>query len=154
VSSFLSTLVSAEQCFTFRKRQRLFFNILLGSIVIGEGCAPPREPVSWLHWVDPWKLPTAQHCRVFTLLHISDLHVDMNEGAMRRLTELLPNLEYDACVMTGDYRGATFGVFDVAPEGMLRLRSCLRGPVYGVLGNHDTIRMGANLSHVVTTASI
>jgi hypothetical protein len=28
----------------------------------------------------------------FTLLHISDLHVDMNEGAMRRLTELLPDL--------------------------------------------------------------
>jgi uncharacterized protein len=77
----------------------------------------------------------------FTLLHISDLHVDMNEGAMRRLTELLPDLEYDACVMTGDYRGATFGVFDVALEGMRRLRSCLREPVYGILGNHDTIRM-------------
>lgn len=43
--------------------------------------------------------------------------------------------------MTGDYRGATFGVFDAALEGMLRLRSCLREPVYGVLGNHDTIRM-------------
>ena len=77
----------------------------------------------------------------FTLLHISDLHVDMNETAIRRLTELLPDLEYDACVMTGDYRGATFGVFDAALEGMLQLRSCLRGPVYGVLGNHDTIRM-------------
>jgi predicted MPP superfamily phosphohydrolase len=77
----------------------------------------------------------------FTLLHISDLHVDMNEGAIRRLTELLPDLEYDACVMTGDYRGPTFGAFDVALEGMVRLRSCLRGSVYGVLGNHDTIRM-------------
>jgi hypothetical protein len=43
--------------------------------------------------------------------------------------------------MTGDYRGATFGVFDAALEGLLRLRSCLRGLVYGVLGNHDTIRM-------------
>src|SRR5262249_34742285 len=39
----------------------------------------------------------------FTLLHISDLHVDMNEGAMRRLTELLPDLTYDVCVLTGDY---------------------------------------------------
>jgi uncharacterized protein len=28
----------------------------------------------------------------FILLHISDLHVDMNEGAMRRLTELVPVL--------------------------------------------------------------
>jgi uncharacterized protein len=43
----------------------------------------------------------------FTLLHISDLHVDMNEGAMRRLTELLPDLTYDVCVLTGDYRGAS-----------------------------------------------
>ena len=31
----------------------------------------------------------------FTLLQISDLHVDMNAGAMRRLEELLPGLEYD-----------------------------------------------------------
>ena len=45
----------------------------------------------------------------FTLLHISDLHVDLNEGAMRRLTELLPDLTYDVCVLTGDYRGAAFG---------------------------------------------
>src|SRR5438105_8425069 len=42
----------------------------------------------------------------FTVLHISDLHVDMNEGAMQRLTELLPDLTYDVCVLTGDYRGA------------------------------------------------
>jgi len=41
----------------------------------------------------------------FTLLHISDLHVDMNEGAMRRLTELMSNITYDVCVLTGDYRG-------------------------------------------------
>src|SRR5689334_17549546 len=33
----------------------------------------------------------------FTLLHISDLHADMNEGAMRCLEELLPSLEYDLC---------------------------------------------------------
>jgi hypothetical protein len=42
----------------------------------------------------------------FTLLHISDLHVDMNEGAMRRLTELLPDLTYDVCVLTGEKRTA------------------------------------------------
>jgi uncharacterized protein len=77
----------------------------------------------------------------FTLLHMSDLHVDMNEGAMRRLMELVPDLEYDMCVMTGDYRGATFGPFDAALEGMKRLRTRLREPVYAVLGNHDTIRM-------------
>jgi predicted MPP superfamily phosphohydrolase len=77
----------------------------------------------------------------FTLLHISDLHVDMNEGAMRRLMELLPGMTYDVCVLTGDYRGATFGPFDAALEGLAQVRAHLKGPVYGVLGNHDTIRM-------------
>ena len=84
----------------------------------------------------------------FTVLHISDLHVDMNEGAMRRLTELLPGLDYDLCVLTGDYRGATFGAFDAALEGLARVRSELRGQVYGVLGNHDTIRMVPGLEEM------
>ena len=77
----------------------------------------------------------------FTLLHISDLHVDMNQGAMHRLEALVPDLEYDVCVLTGDYRGATFGPFEAALAGLGRLRSRLRAPVFGVLGNHDTIRM-------------
>jgi predicted MPP superfamily phosphohydrolase len=84
----------------------------------------------------------------FTLLHISDLHVDMNEGAMRRLTELLPDLTYDVCVLTGDYRGATFGPFDAALDGLARVRSYLKDPVYGVLGNHDTIRMVPGLEEM------
>ena len=84
----------------------------------------------------------------FTVLHISDLHVDMNEGAMRRLTELLPGLDYDLCVLTGDYRGATFGAFDAVLEGLARVRSELRGQVYGVLGNHDTIRMVPGLEEM------
>jgi predicted MPP superfamily phosphohydrolase len=54
---------------------------------------------------------------------------------------LIPALEYDLCVLTGDYRGPTFGPFDGALAGMKRLRAGLREPLYGVLGNHDTIRM-------------
>ncbi len=77
----------------------------------------------------------------FTILHISDLHIDMNPGAMRRLIELLPGLAYDLCVLTGDYRGKTFGPFDATLEGMAQVREHLAEPVYGVLGNHDTIRM-------------
>ena len=84
----------------------------------------------------------------FTLLQISDLHVDMNEGAMRRLAELLPDLSCDVCVLTGDYRAATFGPFDDALEGVARIRSRLKAPVYGVLGNHDTIRMVPGLEEM------
>lgn len=77
----------------------------------------------------------------FVILHITDLHVDMNPGPMARLTELLPGLTYDICVLTGDYRGQTFGAFDAALNGLARVRPAIKGPVYGVLGNHDTIRM-------------
>ena len=83
-----------------------------------------------------------------TLLHISDLHVDMNEGAMRRLAELLPDINYDICVLTGDYRGATFGPYDAALDGLARIRAHLKGSVYGVLGNHDTIRMVPRLEEM------
>ena len=84
----------------------------------------------------------------FTLLHISDLHVDMSEGAMRRLVELLPEMRYDVCVLTGDYRGPTFGPVDAALEGLAALRSRLHDPIYGVLGNHDTIRMVPGLEEM------
>jgi predicted MPP superfamily phosphohydrolase len=85
----------------------------------------------------------------FTLLQISDLHVDGSEGAMLRLAELLPGLDYDVCVLTGDYRGPTFGPFDVALDGVKRLAAHLPGgPVYGVLGNHDTIRMVPGLEEI------
>ena len=77
----------------------------------------------------------------FTILHISDMHVDMNEGAMRHLIEVVHHLRYDICVLTGDFRGRTFGPFDVTLDGLARVRRHLTGPAYGVLGNHDTIRM-------------
>jgi predicted MPP superfamily phosphohydrolase len=77
----------------------------------------------------------------FTILHISDMHTDMNEVAMQRLCELVGEMRYDLCVLTGDYRGKTFGPFDAALDGVGRVRRHLRGPIYGVLGNHDTIQM-------------
>jgi uncharacterized protein len=77
----------------------------------------------------------------FTMLHISDLHADMNEGAMSRLAELVGGLRYDICVLTGDYRGRTFGPFEASLAAVSRLGAGLRAPTYGVLGNHDSIRM-------------
>ena len=77
----------------------------------------------------------------FTILHIRDMHVDMNPGAMRHLSVLLAELRYDICVLTGDFRALTFGPIEATLEGLAAVRSRLTGPVYGVLGNHDTIRM-------------
>lgn len=77
----------------------------------------------------------------FTLLHLSDLHVDRNEGAMRHLVEIVGDLSYDVCVLTGDYRGGTYGPFAATLDGMAQVRAHLREPIYGVLGNHDTIQL-------------
>ncbi len=84
----------------------------------------------------------------YTILHISDMHVDMNQGAMARLMELVADLDYDACVLTGDFRAKTFGPFDATLEGLARVRTRLKDPVYGVLGNHDTILMVPGMEEI------
>jgi predicted MPP superfamily phosphohydrolase len=81
----------------------------------------------------------------FTVLHLSDLHVDISEGAMRRLVSMVGDLQYDICVLTGDYRGKTYGPFDASLKGIRELRAQLNGPLYGVLGNHDSINMTPSL---------
>jgi predicted MPP superfamily phosphohydrolase len=77
----------------------------------------------------------------FTILHISDLHADMNEVAMGNLIQLVGGMQYDLCVLTGDYRGKTFGPFESALKWVAKVRAQLKGPIFGVLGNHDTIQM-------------
>jgi predicted MPP superfamily phosphohydrolase len=77
----------------------------------------------------------------YTILHVSDLHVDMHGEYLDALIERVTGLEYDLCVLTGDFRYRTYGPWEAAVAGMERLRARLKDPVYGVLGNHDTIRM-------------
>ncbi len=60
---------------------------------------------------------------------------------MDRVIELVSDLDYDICVLTGDFRAKTFGPFDAALDGVAYVRASLKGPLYGVLGNHDTVQM-------------
>ena len=78
----------------------------------------------------------------FTILHLSDLHADMNPRAMDRVGGLVRELRYDLCgVLTGDYRGKTFGAFESCLVSLRELRKMITGDAYGVLGNHDSILM-------------
>jgi uncharacterized protein len=77
----------------------------------------------------------------FTILHISDLHVELSEGAMQRLLEMVASLHADVCVFTGDYRGNAYGPFEAAMEYVAKLRALIGAPIYAVLGNHDSIQM-------------
>jgi len=77
----------------------------------------------------------------FEIVHLSDLHVEMNEVAMERVVDLLGEVHFDLCVLTGDYRAGTNGRYDTTLAGMARVRENLKNPIYGVLGDHDTICM-------------
>ena len=75
----------------------------------------------------------------FTLLQLSDLHLDLNPAITDAIAKAVQPVTYDLCVITGDFRCKTYGDFDVALREFSRLRPFLRGDVYGVLGNHDFI---------------
>ena len=77
----------------------------------------------------------------YRILHLSDLHVDRDLDTTDAIIQSLTNLEYDICVLTGDYRAQTYGQIETCIEQMKRLCAVLKQPVYGVLGNHDSIRM-------------
>jgi predicted MPP superfamily phosphohydrolase len=81
----------------------------------------------------------------FTILHLTDLHADISLGAMRHLVSIVTDHDYDICVLTGDYRGKTYGPFEKCLEIINELRAQLKGPIYGVLGNHDSIRMAPSM---------
>jgi hypothetical protein len=77
----------------------------------------------------------------YTILQLSDLHVDMRPDFTGVLIERVRRVDYDLCVLTGDYRARTFGPFAPTLEGLALLRPNLDGEPLAVLGNHDTIRM-------------
>jgi predicted MPP superfamily phosphohydrolase len=77
----------------------------------------------------------------FRILHLTDLHVDMDEANLQAVIDRITPLDYDLCVLTGDYRRLTWGPIDDALAGMARLRRAIRGDAFAVLGNHDSIRM-------------
>lgn len=77
-----------------------------------------------------------------TLLHLSDLHADISpdlpgaiENALRRAAG-----RYDAAVVTGDFNNFTVHGDMVAVSIVSRLRPAFTAPVFGCLGNHDSVR--------------
>lgn len=76
------------------------------------------------------------------LLHLTDLHLDAPIAYNHALVQAVlaaPRAEYT--LITGDFRYRTHGDWQLAIEHLAALRPHLPGPVYAVLGNHDSIRM-------------
>ena len=89
----------------------------------------------------------------YRILQLSDLHIDQILDEGERLRQMVADLDYDLCVLTGDYRFDTYGVYDEAMARMARLVAALRCPdgVVGILGNHDFIEMVPELERMGVT---
>jgi len=81
----------------------------------------------------------------YTILQLSDIHLDMHPQTPHAIAEVVRNHDYDLCVITGDFRAKTYGPVDAVLEAAERIRPHINSPVYAVLGNHDTIGLVPDL---------
>ena len=73
------------------------------------------------------------------VLHLSDLHFDLEPKLVEVATELVSRLSFDVCLMTGDCRDRLSHGGDAGVEMAIRFLRGLGAPVYLCLGNHDLI---------------
>lgn len=80
------------------------------------------------------------------ILWISDLHIDPLDGLAELILERTSGLDYDFCVLGGDYC-FDHAMTEAAVERMHTLAAGLTGrsAVYAILGNHDEYAMGQML---------
>jgi len=114
-------------------------NSLRLALVLGRGRRNARRIVLRNNRIQLPGLPRAFDN--FRILQISDLHLDMAPDFPHVLIEAVRQVNYDLCVLTGDYRAETFGPYTAALDALRQVRTHLRGAVYAVLGNHDTLCM-------------
>lgn len=79
----------------------------------------------------------------YTILFLTDLHLDGLDGLTERLLALIRPLSADLCLLGGDYRMDEYGSFAESLRHMQRLIPAIRARdgIYGVLGNHDCLEM-------------
>ncbi|MFA9389968.1 MAG: metallophosphoesterase [Prolixibacteraceae bacterium] len=82
----------------------------------------------------------------FRILHLSDLHLDADPETTASIIKAINQLEYDLCVMTGDFRLKTHGRYKQLVPLLQKLVQNIQAKsgIYATLGNHDTYRMVAD----------
>jgi predicted MPP superfamily phosphohydrolase len=79
----------------------------------------------------------------YRILHLTDLHLDSVEGMETIICEKIRDLQYDLCVMTGDYRERIDGGFKKILKPMRKIAETIKASdgILATLGNHDTYLM-------------
>ncbi len=86
-------------------------------------------------------LPAAFHD--FTILYLSDLHLDGNDLLVEPLCAALDAIDADICVLGGDYRFRIHGPFRAMMDHLEVIVPHIRSRqgIVGILGNHDSWEM-------------
>jgi predicted MPP superfamily phosphohydrolase len=86
----------------------------------------------------------------FKILHLSDIHIEGIPDKGKSIAKLISGLEYDLCLITGDYRFLSFGECLPTVEKLKAITKnivCKYG-ITGILGNHDSINMVPELESI------
>ena len=81
----------------------------------------------------------------FRLLHLTDLHLDLDAALTPVIERLVRATPHDAAVITGDFRNKTDGDYEPCLSETERVVKALAPRRWGVLGNHDFVEMVPSL---------
>lgn len=89
----------------------------------------------------------------YTILFLSDLHIDGLEGLTDRVIDLIRGIHVDLCILGGDLRMEHHGPFAPALAEVGRLVGEIHASdgVFAVPGNHDCLEMMAPLKEIGVT---
>ncbi len=92
----------------------------------------------------------------YTILFLTDLHLDGLEGLTDKLIERIQGLKVDLCLIGGDIRNKTYGPMAPCLRELHQLLGHVRARhgILGVLGNHDCIGMSPDFEEAGITMLI
>ncbi len=76
----------------------------------------------------------------FRILQLTDMHFSDESDSLTGLLEILEDVHYDLCVLTGDYSSG-FTETPGLKSRMVQLQQSIRTETLAILGNHDSIFM-------------
>ncbi len=76
----------------------------------------------------------------YRILQLSDLHCENFPQLIEVAKALIAPLDYDLCLLTGDFAFRHNAVDDVIPA-VAELAAVINAPTYAILGNHDSINL-------------
>ena len=89
-----------------------------------------------------WHLPRLPRAfEGFRLLHLSDLHIDLDPALTEVVEKIVRQTPHDAAVVTGDFRNKSTGDDGPCLREMARITASLSPQRWGILGNHDFLEM-------------